>query len=133
MYIYPSRPKDSRILYNFGVLLYQTGEYASAENKLKRLLEMDPFHLEANLLLATIYEEKREMDQAIEACMRAHRINSAHPLVLYRLGRVWDLAGDPEKATMYYRQFMNCRSEKEPQLELAVRDRLKYLGARKGE
>jgi Tfp pilus assembly protein PilF len=133
VYLYASRPKDSKILYNFGVLLYQTGEFTSAENKLKKLLEMDPFHLEANLLLATIYEEKGETDQAIEACMRAYQINSAHPLVLYRLGRVWDLTGDPEKATMYYRQFMNCRSEKEPQLELAVRDRLKYLDARKGE
>ncbi len=133
VYLYASRPKDSRILYNFGVLLYQTGEHSSAENKLKKLLEMDPFHLEANLLLSTIYEEEGEMDQAIEACMKAYQINSAHPLVLYRLGRVWDLAGDPSQASIYYRQFLSCRSEKEQELESAVRDRLKYLGTRKEE
>ena len=133
VYLYASRPKDPKVLYNFGVLLYQTGEYVSAENKLKKLLEIDPFHLEANLLLATIYEDQGELDRAIAACMKAHQIYSSHPRVLYRLGRVWDLAGQPAQAVVYYQQFLNCRSEKDPVLELAVRDRLKYLGTRKEE
>lgn len=131
VYLYASRPKDSRVLYNFGVLLYQTGELSSAESKLEKLLEMDPFHLEAYLLLATIYEDKKEMDRAVKACMKAHQINSAHPRVLYRLGRIWDLIGDPAEAASYYQRFLSCRSEKEPQLELAVRDRLKYLATQK--
>jgi len=133
VYLYASRPKDAKVLYNFGVLLYQSGEYASAENKLKKLLDIDPFHLEANLLLATIYEDQGELDKAIAACMKAHQIYSSHPRVLYRLGRVWDLAGQPTKAITYYQQFLNCREEKDPALELAVRDRLKYLGTRKEE
>jgi tetratricopeptide (TPR) repeat protein len=133
VYLYAARPKDPKVLYNFGVLLYQTKEYASAENKLKKLLEIDPFHLEANLLLATIYEDQGELDKAIAACTKAHQIYSSDPRVLYRLGRVWDLAGQPTKAAAYYQQFLNCRSEKDPALELAVRDRLKYLGTRKEE
>jgi tetratricopeptide (TPR) repeat protein len=133
VYLYAARPKDTKVLYNFGVLLYQTKEYASAENKLKKLLELDPFHLEANLLLASIYEDQGELDKAIAACMKAHQIQSSHPRVLYRLGRVWDLAGQPTQAATYYRQFLNCRSEEDPALGLAVRDRLKYLGTRKEE
>jgi tetratricopeptide (TPR) repeat protein len=133
VYLYASRPKDPKVLYNFGVLLYQTKEYASAENKLKKLLELDPFHLEANLLLATIYEDQGELDKAIAACMKAHQIHSSHPRVLYRLGRLWDLAGQPTQAAAYYRQFLNCRSEKDLGSELAVRDRLKYLSTRKEE
>jgi len=133
VYLYASRPKDSKVLYNFGVLLYQTGEHESAENKLKKLLEVDPFHLEANLLLATIYEEKGAIDKAMGACMKAHQINSTHPRVIYRLGRLSDLAGQTVKAITYYQQFLNCPSEKEPELELAVRYRLKYLAARREE
>jgi tetratricopeptide (TPR) repeat protein len=133
VYLYASRPKDSRVLYNFGVLLYQTGEHESAENKLKKLLEVDPFHLEANLLLATIYEEKGEMDKALGACMKAHQINSTHPRVIYRLGRVCDLAGQTTEAVTYYQQFLNGSWEREPELELAVRHRLKYLAARREE
>lgn len=133
VYLYASKPKDSKVLYNFSVLLYQTGEHGSAENKLKKLLEVDPFHLEANLLLATIYEEKGEMEKAMGACMKAHQINSTHPRVLYRLGRVCDLIGQTTKAITYYQQFLNSSSEREPELELAVRHRLKYLAARREE
>ena len=133
VYLYASRPKDSKILYNFGVLLYQTGELASAESKLKRLLEIDPFHLEANLLLASIHEEKGEMDKALGFCLKAHQINSADPQVLYRLGRAWDLTGEPVRAAEYYRLYLNSGLEKKREVELAVRDRLKYLASRKEE
>lgn len=133
VYLYASRPKDSKILYNFGVLLYQTGELTSARSKLKRLLEIDPFHLEANLLLASIHEEKGEMKEALEYCMKAHQINSADPRVLYRLGRAWDLAGEPVRAAEYYQLYLDSEREKERNVELTVRDRLKYLISQGGE
>ncbi len=127
VYLYALKPKDGNILFNLGLLLYKTGEYSSAKNKLKRLLELDPFHLEATLLLGSIYEERGELGKALESCTKAYRINSADPRAIYRLGRVWDLADEPTKAAKYYRLFLSCRAEKENQLELAVRDRLKYL------
>lgn len=127
IYLYALRPKDPLILFNLGLLLYRTGDFASAETKLKKLLEVDRFHLEANLLLANIYLEKKESDQAHEFSMKAYQINSADPRVVYQLGRSWDLAGDQEKAVKYYRLFLNIRAPKESQLELAVRDRLNYL------
>ncbi|NIM05147.1 MAG: tetratricopeptide repeat protein, partial [Armatimonadetes bacterium] len=40
VYLYASKPKDCEVLYNFGLLLYQSGELASAESKLERLLEI---------------------------------------------------------------------------------------------
>ncbi len=133
VYLYASKPKDCEVLYNFGLLLYQSGELASAESKLERLLEIDPFHLQANLLLAGIYEENGELDRAVQSCQKAYRINSADGQVLYRLGRVWDLAGEPDKAIEFYRLFLNTSSEKRDELELAVRDRLKYLCLKRGE
>jgi len=128
-YLYALKPKDSKILFNFGLLLYQTGEHTSAEFKLKRLLELDPFHLEATLLLSSIHEEKGELNKALESSMKAYRINSADSRVLYRLGRAWDLTGEPAKAARYYRLFLNVCSENEGELELGVRDRLKYLAS----
>ncbi|KPL05352.1 MAG: hypothetical protein AMJ73_01220 [candidate division Zixibacteria bacterium SM1_73] len=133
IYVYALRPKDSQILFNFGLLMYQIGEYASAETKLKKLLEFDAFHLEANLLLASVYEAMGEPNKAIEYCKKAYRINSTDPRVLYQLGRIWDVAGDAPKAVEYYRLFLKTDSQKNKQLKLTVRDRLNYLVLRKGE
>ncbi|MGB7063460.1 MAG: tetratricopeptide repeat protein [Candidatus Zixiibacteriota bacterium] len=132
-YLYAVKPKDPKVLFNFGLLLYRTGEYVSAEAKLRKLLELDPFHLEANLLLASIYEERGGINKAVELCMRAYQINSAHPRVLYRLGRAWDKVGDSAEAAKYYQLYLSTRSEKEGQLELVVRDRLNYLLSQKEE
>lgn len=132
-YLYAVKPKDPMVLFNFGLLLYRTGEYVSAEAKLRRLLEEAPFHLEASLLLASIYEERGGVNKALELCLRAYQINSAHPRVLYRLGRAWDMVGDPSEAAKYYQLFLSTRSEKESRLELAVRDRLSHLLAKKEE
>jgi Tfp pilus assembly protein PilF/flagellar basal body-associated protein FliL len=127
IYLYALKPTDCKVLYNFGLLLYQSQELASAENKLKTLLALDPLHLEGNLLMGSVYEEKGEIYRAINCFMKAYHINSVDPGVLYRLGRAWDLAGEPMKAVEYYRSFLNTPRQKEKGLESAVRDRLNYL------
>jgi tetratricopeptide (TPR) repeat protein len=127
IYLYALKPTDCKVLYNLGLLLYQSQELASAENKLKTLLALDPLHLEGNLLMGSVYEEKGEIYRAINCFMKAYHINSADPGVLYRLGRAWDLAGEPMKAVEYYRSFLNTPQQKEKRLESAVRDRLNYL------
>jgi Flp pilus assembly protein TadD len=131
IYLYALKPNDCTVLYNFGLLLYKTGELFSAETKLKRLVELDPLHLEAHLLLGSIYEEKREINQALELYVKAYRINSADPGVLYRLGRVWDIKGELVEAVKYYRSFLNTAPQKNKALELTVRDRLNYLVSQK--
>lgn len=131
VYLWALKPKDSKILFNFGLLLYQTGDHASAETKLKRLLEFDPYHLEGNLLLSSIYEEKGEWDQAIEHCMNAYRVNSNDPRVLYQLGRAFDLCGDEENAVKYYRLFLLTPLGNEEQLKSGVQERLSYLLSQK--
>jgi tetratricopeptide (TPR) repeat protein len=133
VYLYALKPKDVKVIFNFGLLLYRTGELASAETKLEKLLELEPHHLEANLLMASIHEEKGEMGQVLEHCIRAYQVNSADPRVLYRLGRAWDMAGDRAKAISYYRLFLNSHGEKESQWNWAVRDRLDYLVSQKEE
>ncbi len=131
VYLYALRPRDPRILFNFGLLLYRIGEHVSAEIKLKRLLELKPLHLEAHLLMASIYEKKGDIDQALELCIRACQLNSADPRVLYRLGRAWDMTGEPAKAVKYYQLFLKTHWPKEDGLQQAVRDRLNYLINRK--
>lgn len=130
--LYAKSPSDPRILYNLGLLLYRFGEYTSAESKLQEVLESDPLHLEANLLLSNIYQAWEEHTKALEFCMNAYRINSADPRVLYRLGRMLDQAGELEGAVKYYRLFLKTGSEEESGSRLAVRDRLNYLISRKG-
>jgi tetratricopeptide (TPR) repeat protein len=133
VYVHALRPKDCQILFNFGLLLFQIKEYVSAETKLKKLLQLDPFHLEANLLLSSVYEEKGQSYKAVEYCLRAHEINSVDSRVLYRLARAWDMTDQTTKAIEYYRLFLSTVSEKENQLRSVVRDRLDYLVSRKEE
>jgi tetratricopeptide (TPR) repeat protein len=130
--LYAKSPGDPRILYNLGLLLYRFGEYTSAESKLQEVLESDPLHLEAHLLLSNIYQAWEEHTKALEFCMNAYRINSADPRVLYRLGRMMDQAGELEGAVKYYRLFLKTGSEEESGARLAVRDRLNYLISQKG-
>ncbi|MGB8657573.1 MAG: tetratricopeptide repeat protein [Candidatus Zixiibacteriota bacterium] len=131
MYLWALKPKDPKILFNFGLLLYQTGDHASAETKLKKLLEFDPYHLEGNLLLATLYQENGEYDKAVELCLKAYRINSTDPRVLYKLGRAFDGCGDGDNAAKYYRLFLFTNSEREEKLRSSVQDRLNYLLSQK--
>jgi Flp pilus assembly protein TadD len=131
VHLYALKPKDGKVLFNFALLLYRTGEYPSAKNKLDKLLESDPLHLEGNLLLASIYEEEGEFRRALEPCIKAYQINSADSRVLYRLGRIWDMLGESEKAAKYYQLLLNSRSKIEHRLESAVRDRLNYLSSQK--
>jgi len=131
-YLYAKNPDDTKVLFNLGLLWHQFGEYVSAEAKLRRVLDLDPLHLEANLLLASIYEEWGEGSQSLEYCTRAYRINSADPRVVYRLGRAWDMVNEPAEAVKYYRLFLNADSEREEGLKTAVRDRLNYLISQQG-
>ena len=133
IYVYALKPKDCQILFNFGLLLFQIREYVSAETKLKKLLQFDPFHLEANLLLSSVYEEKGQSYKAVEYCLRAYEINSSDSRVLYRLARAWDMTDQTTKAIEYYQLFLSTVSEKENQLRSVVRDRLDYLVSRKEE
>ncbi len=126
-YLYATKPKDPKILYNFGLLLYQTGELTSAETKLNKLLEYDPYNLEANLLLSSIYEEKGELNKAVDYCMKAYRVNSTDPRILYKSGRTFDMNGDKENAIKYYRLFLQSSSVIDEKSQSEVRERLNFL------
>jgi Flp pilus assembly protein TadD len=133
IYLYALRPLDPKVLFNFGLLLYQTGDRESAEVKLKKLLEFDSFNLEANLLLGSIYEEKGEVDQALELYAKAYRINSTDARVLYKLARASDMSKDEENAIKYYRLFLQAPGENGEELKSSVRDRLNFLLSQKEE
>jgi Flp pilus assembly protein TadD len=133
IFLYALKPLDPRVLFNLGLLLYQTGNHESAEAKLRKLLEIDSFNLEANLLLGSIYEEKGEMVKALELYMKAYRINSTDAHVLYKLGRAFDLSKDKENAIKYYRLFLQAPGENGEDLKPSVRDRLNYLLSQKEE
>jgi len=133
IYLYALRPLNPEMLFNFALLLYQTGDSASAETKLKKLLEFDSFHLEANLLLGSIYEERGEVDKALELYMKAYRINSTDSRVLYKLGRAFDISKNKGNAVKYYGLFLQAPGENGEELKSSVRDRLNYLLSQKEE
>ncbi len=133
IYLYALRPLNPEILFNYALLLYQTGAPESAETKLEKLLEFDSFHLEANLLLGSIYEERGEVDKALELYVKAYRINSTDSRVLYKLGRAFDISRDKENAIKYYGLFLQAPGENGEELKSSVWDRLNYLLSQKEE
>jgi Tfp pilus assembly protein PilF len=133
VYLYALRPKDQTVLFNFALLLHRTGDLSSAQTKLEKLLSLNPFHLEANLLLAGIYEGKAEYGNMLELSQKAYQINAADPRTLYLLARAWDMNNQPAKAVDYYQAFLNCAEKDYERWKSAVRDRLNYLVSTKEE
>ena len=127
------KPKDQKILFNMGLLSYKLAQYASAQDKLEQLLKINPFHLEACLLLASVYEDKGEMGKAEELCQQAYNIDTNSPAALYKLARVLDICGETSEAAKFYQLYLNSGLEKDNELELAVHERLNYLLLQKEE
>jgi tetratricopeptide (TPR) repeat protein len=127
------RPKDQKILFNMGLLLYRLAQYPSAQDKLEQLLKINPFHLEACLLLASIHEEKGEMSKAVELCRQAYHIDTQSPAALYKLARALDISGERSEAAKFYQLYLKSDLGKDSELELAVHERLNYLLLQKEE
>jgi Flp pilus assembly protein TadD len=126
-------PDDQKIFFNLGLISYKLGQYSDAQDKIQQLLNINPFHLEACLLLASIFEEKGEMKKAVELYRQAHGIDINDPTAIYNLARTLDLSGDRVEASKDYQLYLNSNVERDVELELAVRKRLNFLLLQLGE
>lgn len=89
-------------LYLAGNAFYQNGQLEDAINDLRRSLAINPNHLQSGLLLAQIYLEQRDLDEAVSLLDTIYEYNpgAARPRLVqaYREGRLTDALQAYEKA-----------------------------------
>jgi tetratricopeptide (TPR) repeat protein len=88
------------------ILLEREGNGEEAKNKLEKILEDFPFHVEANFNLGRIYFGEGEVDKAIPYFERAILVFPNHSNSLYSLGLCYEKKGDKEKALEYFNKVL---------------------------
>jgi predicted Zn-dependent protease len=73
-------------------------QFAEAENKLTQLIEKDPGHSEALLLVSELLIRKGNYKNALEHTSRVLRLNTYHPRANYLAGLAYRSMGDPVNA-----------------------------------
>lgn len=98
---YTLMPTDYYLLNFIGVSHGQLGNSDKAEEYFKKLLSVDPFHLDAQRNLGLLYLEGERYQEAEEALLKAERIQPQSAETNYRLGLLYDRMGEKEKALLY--------------------------------
>ncbi|MGH9659178.1 MAG: tetratricopeptide repeat protein, partial [Bryobacteraceae bacterium] len=79
-------------------LAAQPGTEAEAEKRLRRSIELDASFWESHFELAQLLERRRDWKGAAAQFEAAARLNPASPAPHYRLARIYDRLGQPDRA-----------------------------------
>jgi tetratricopeptide (TPR) repeat protein len=96
--------KQVRDLVDEGTLDFTLGDINSAVGKLRKALEIDPNCFDANLALAEVFLSERNLDDALEAAERGHKLQPEELHINTTLSRIWVEKGDKEKAEHFAAQ-----------------------------
>ena len=102
-------------------LLYRIGksssrardDYPEAETYLRRALEVDPRHLETQILLGRILTRQDKTEEALELLTRATKDHPDSPNVFYVLATLYQQLGREEEAKEAGQQFQRLNEETE--------------------
>lgn len=81
------RPKDTKLLFDYGMVLFEDGQVAKSEYVMQRVLQIDPEHPEAlNYLAYSFAEDDKQLDEALTMVRRALVNKPEDPYFLDTLG-----------------------------------------------
>ncbi|HXX57237.1 MAG TPA: peptidylprolyl isomerase [Thermodesulfovibrionales bacterium] len=89
-------------LYTEGEKAFIAGDFATAEERLLKYVEMNPDAVKASTMLGKIYEDKKELSKAIELYEKAILFGPQTVLAYERLARVYLFLGMFQKAREVY-------------------------------
>lgn len=81
---------------------YNQGKLLDAQNFYLKILKQDPYHLDANYLLGTLFAERGKYKEASQYLRKAAEINPASPSVQCNLGNVCYLQKQYNEAESYF-------------------------------
>jgi len=88
--------------YRQALLEYQVQEYDNAIVLLEKVLDNEPYYMNAYILLMNIHETQHELPKAIEVMQKYLSEDDKNPLVYFHLGRLHFRTNQPEEALQYF-------------------------------
>lgn len=84
--------------YKEALLEYNLKEYDRAKTLLDKVLDNEPYFINAYILLMNIYETEHNIDEALATLLRYLRENDKNALIYFHIGRLYFRQNMPEKA-----------------------------------
>lgn len=84
--------------YKEALLEYNLKEYDRAKTLLDKVLDNEPYFINAYILLMNIYETEHNLDEALATLLRYLRENDKNALIYFHIGRLYFRQNMPEKA-----------------------------------
>ena len=110
--------------YTEGKRAYDFVQYELAEQKLRDAIKIDPEFLEAHLILAELYKDKKKYDSSIKSYLKVFEIDSLFfKPAIFSLAEVYFLNGEYGEALKYFNSFLN----KSPVSDKLIQRAGKYL------
>src|SRR4030067_3762813 len=93
----------------------------------KKILFINPNHIESHIHIGTLYKKGGEVDKGIESYRKALAIDPLHGETHYHLGLLYEQMGNREPAIQHYQQFVQLSSNAYPDLASKVRRHINQL------
>lgn len=94
----PDESYGNEDFYKEALLEYNLKEYDRAKTLLEKVLDNEPYFINAYILLMNIYETEHNLDEALETMLRYLRENDKNALVYFHIGRLYFRQNMPEEA-----------------------------------
>ncbi len=107
-----SHKDSSHIWYALGYLNYLQSYYQKAEMHFERAVQLDPQNGLAWNNWGAIDSEKKEYKAAIEKVQRAIKIDSAEPIFIWNLHKIYQEMGEPNRFRHEYKGLLEKNSNK---------------------
>jgi tetratricopeptide (TPR) repeat protein len=93
----------------------------------EEMLRYYPEHLQSRLNQSTIHVIRKEYDKSLETLLKAEKIDSKDPVLLYNIASVYKLKGEKEQAGKYFELTTRHTTAKEADLKAAAQKQLNSL------
>lgn len=98
----PDESYGNEDFYKEALLEYNLKEYDRAKTLLEKVLDNEPYFINAYILLMNIYETEHNLDDALETMRRYLRENDKNALVYFHIGRLYFRQNKPEEAIEHF-------------------------------
>lgn len=90
--------------YREALLEYQLQEYDNAITLLEKVLDNEPYYMNAYILLMNVHETQHDLEKAIDIMQKYLTEDDKHPLAYFHLGRLHFRTNQAENALQYFKK-----------------------------
>jgi len=81
---------------------HSAGDHTTAKVLYKKILKLNPDHVDANYLLGALLAEKGETRKALHYTLKAESVTTRSPYIKNNLGNLYRMSGDDTQAEKYF-------------------------------